>query len=286
MSFPKTMRWGDGKARWVRPVHWLLALHGDRVLELELFGCASGDRSQGHRFLSAGPVSVPDPDRYAATLEQRHVIVDPAERRRRLSHLLSSAAEGIGHVLEDRELLDEVADLVEWPGVVAGRFDEGYLDLPRELLITTLRHHQKCFAVQRPDGGLEAAFLAVTNTDRDPAGHIRRGNEWVVGGRLEDARFFWSEDRKVPLADRSERLAGVTFHRSAGSYADKAARLPLLAAQLADTAVAVRREVVIALLRTGDSAARPALERAREDGDWEVRVYATEALKRLPQPRR
>ena len=103
-------------------------------------------------------------------------------------------------LVEDERLLEEVIHLVEWPGIVCGGFDRAYLELPRELLVTTLRHHQKCFSVQSEDGDLLPAFLAVANTDRDPGGHVRRGNEWVVGGRLDDARFFWREDRKQPPA--------------------------------------------------------------------------------------
>jgi len=234
MSFPKSMRWADGGVRWVRPVHWLLALHGEAVLSIELFGTRSTGRSEGHRFLGAGPVEVGHPDRYRSELEAAYVLVDPGERRRRLVQGLEEAADRLDAVLVgDPELLEEVSDLVEWPGVVTGHFDAGYLDLPRELLITTLRHHQKCFSLQNRSGELLPAFLAVANTDRDTAGHIHRGNEWVVGGRLEDARFFWLEDRRRPLASLSERLAGVVFHGKVGSYADKARRVAVLAAALA-----------------------------------------------------
>lgn len=234
MTFPKTMRWGDGTRRWVRPVHWLVALHGSEVLELELFGVSAGDRSAGHRFLSQGPVEIAHADAYLQCLDQAHVVADQAERRRRLVAGLDRAAEELGgRLVEDGALLDEVVDLVEWPGTVGGRFDESYLELPRELLVTTLRHHQKCFSLQTQTGKLMPAFIAVANTDRDPGSHIRRGNEWVIGGRLEDARFFWGEDRKRKLADRSPELAGVVFHARAGTFADKAARIEGLAEAIA-----------------------------------------------------
>lgn len=234
MPFPKTMRWAEGEHRWVRPVHWLLALHGERALELTLFGVRSGRCSAGHRFLGSPRVEVPHPDAYVQALEAARVVVDPAARRERLGAALQAAARELGGcAVPDDELLREVVDLVEWPGVVAGRFDPAYLDLPRELLVTTLRHHQKCFSVQDADGELLPAFLAVSNTDRDPSGHVQRGNEWVVGGRLDDARYFWGEDRKVALAERLPRLTGVVFHAACGSYADKSQRVAELAQRLA-----------------------------------------------------
>jgi glycyl-tRNA synthetase beta chain len=234
MSFPKIMRWAEGSHRWVRPVHWVVALHGDKLLAVEIFGIRAGCRSVGHRFLGPGPVDVEHPDQYVRRLEQAYVVVDPAERRARLGAALESHARELGGaVVEDAALLDEVADLVEWPGIVAGRFDRGFLELPLELLVTTLRHHQKCFSVRGDDGKLLPHFLAVANTDRDPKGHVRRGNEWVIGGRLEDARFFWREDRKQPLASRSRLLERVILHRELGSYAEKATRMGRLAEQLA-----------------------------------------------------
>ncbi len=233
MPFPKTMRWADGTHRWVRPVHWIVALHGSEVLDMEMFGVRSGRLSSGHRFLSGGAVQVLDADRYPSALRDAHVVVDPDERKTMLANALRmrAGAEG-GELLEDAALLEEVVDLVEWPGVVTGRFDDDFLQLPREILVTTLRHHQKCFSVQ--DGSrLLSTFLAVANTDRDPKGHIRRGNEWVVTGRLQDARFFWNEDRKAPLAARSEKLASVLFHARCGTYADKAVRIEEIAGRLA-----------------------------------------------------
>jgi glycyl-tRNA synthetase beta chain len=234
MSFPKVMRWGDGRLRWVRPVHWLLALHGERVLPLELLGARAARNTEGHRFLGERGIEVRHPDDYAATLERAHVVADPAERRARLARRLAEEARNLGgEPVEDPELLEEIADLVEWPGVVAGSFEPGYLELPRELLVTTLRHHQKCFSVRDREGKLLPHFLAVANTDRDRRGHIRRGNEWVIGGRLEDARFFWREDRRRTLESRSSELARVVLHAELGSYADKVRRVVGIARRLA-----------------------------------------------------
>jgi glycyl-tRNA synthetase beta chain len=258
MSFPKTMRWADGRPRWVRPVHWLLALHGGSLLPLELFGVRAGTASRGHRFKSPEPAPIDDPMRYAEILRGAFVVVDPAERRRELSRALEAAAQAEGgQLVSDPPLLERVADLVEWPGVVTGRLDRRYLELPRELMITTLRHHQNCFSVQDKADELLPVFLAVTNTDLDPAGHIRRGNEWVVSGRLEDARFFWNEDRKRTLESRSAELQRVVFHAKLGStYADKAARLAALAEAIASR---------IGLTREGQGFCRVAARLAKND---------------------
>jgi len=233
MSFPKAMRWGMGTHRFVRPVQWVVALHGAAVVRLELLGVGSGRNSDGHRFLAPGPVSLEHADRYVEALRAARVLIDPDERRAALTAALDAAASGAGGtVVPDDALLDEVVDLVEWPGVVLGRFDASFLALPPDILVTTLKHHQKSFSVRGKDG-LLPAFLAVANTDRDPAGHVRRGNEWVVVGRLEDARFFWGEDRKRSLASRVDDLKRVTFHKKLGSYEDKARRVTALASVIA-----------------------------------------------------
>jgi glycyl-tRNA synthetase beta chain len=234
MSFPKTMRWGTGTHRFVRPVQWVVALHGAAVLDLEVMGATSGRASEGHRFLAPGPVVIADADRYVDALRAARVLVEPEARRDAMLRALRSAAEPLGgEVVKDDELLGEVVDLVEWPGVVAGGFDASFLELPPEILVTTLKHHQKSFSV-RGNAGLLPAFLSVANTDRDPAGHVRRGNEWVVVGRLEDARFFWGADRKRTLASRVDDLKRVTFHKKLGSYEDKTRRVTVLATAIAE----------------------------------------------------
>jgi glycyl-tRNA synthetase beta chain len=234
MTFPKTMRWGAGEHRFVRPVHWVIALHGADVVELSVLGTASGRSSDGHRFLAPGPIVIAHADRYVEALRAARVLVDPVDRRAALTSALDAAARAVGGTaVQDDALLDEVVDLVEWPGVVAGRFDASFLDLPQEILVTTLKHHQKSFSVRGKDG-LLPAFLSVANTDRDAAGHIRRGNEWVVVGRLDDARFFWDEDRKRSLASRVDDLKRVTFHKKLGSYEDKTTRMTALAGAIAE----------------------------------------------------
>jgi glycyl-tRNA synthetase beta chain len=234
IPFPKTMRWGDGTHRWVRPVHALVALHGARALEIPLFDVVGGRRSLGHRFLAPGGIDIPSAAAYEETLRGAKVLVDPEERKVVLARRLGEAArEAGGEWVRDDVLLDEVAASVEWPGVVTGRFDPAFLDLPRELLVTTLRHHQKSFTVERA-GELLPVFLSVANTDADVAGHVRRGNEWVVSGRLADARFFWDEDRKRTLASRVADLERVTFHAALGSYGAKSLRVGACVRRLAE----------------------------------------------------
>jgi glycyl-tRNA synthetase beta chain len=231
MSFPKSMRWGTGEHRWVRPVHAVVALHGTDLLDITLLGVRSGRASFGHRFLAPGEVPIARAEDYVGALRAAKVVVDPAERRETLEKALTGAAASAdGSLVPDRALLEEVKDLVEWPGIVTGHFDRSFLELPREILVTTLRHHQKSFSVQDASG-LLPRFLSVADTDRDPGGHVRRGNEWVVVGRLTDARFFWAEDRKRPLANRAADLSRVIFHKKLGSYADKVERI----AKIADT---------------------------------------------------
>lgn len=243
IPFPKTMRWAEGRWRWVRPVHWLLALHGGTVLPIELFGVKAEAASRGHRFLSPGAVSVPHADRYTDALRDAYVIVDPEERRSQLGASLAARAKGAGEQLRietqlvaDEELLDEVVNLVEWPDVVSGSFPDVYrVELPDEIVATTLRHHQKAFSVAYSDGKLSNWFLTVSNQRGDPKGHIRRGNEWVVGGRLEDALFFWREDRKRSLESKRADLDRITYHALAGTYHDKVGRMESLVASLADS---------------------------------------------------
>jgi len=252
MPFPKSMRWTDGTHRWVRPVHWVLALHGKTTLELSLFGIQSGNRSMGHRFRSSGALTIKSPESYIAALERAAVLVEPAKRRERVAALLDAAATRAGGTLVgDSRLIDEVSNLVEWPGVVLGHFEKNFLELPAELLATTLRHHQKCFSLVDRDGKALPAFLAVANTDTDPGGHIQRGNEWVVGGRLEDAAFFWREDRRKPLDALSADLGDVVFHAKAGSFGDKITRMETLTRKLGETVEIEAAEI--------DHAARAAL---------------------------
>lgn len=233
MTFPKTMRWGDGTRRFVRPIHWIVALLGEEEVPLEILGIRSGRQSSGHRVLGDKRFPLATAGGFEEALRAQGVTAEPGERRMALSRRLIEIAGEMGvRPVEDPELLEEITNLVEYPGATIGSFPKEFLSLPREILVTTLRHHQKAFSTETAEG-LSHSFIVASDTDRDAEGHIRKGNEWVVVGRLEDARFFYQEDRKVPLASRREKLEHVTFHAKAGSYAAKSARLETIAVRLA-----------------------------------------------------
>jgi glycyl-tRNA synthetase beta chain len=235
LRFPKMMRWGDGTHLFVRPVHGVVALLDDQVVQFSLFGVEAGRSTLGHRVHSPGSFDFTTASEYVNALMERSVVVDPGERRRRLAELADKLASEAGaRVHADPELVAEHVELVEWPGLIAGVFDETFLELPPEVVVTTLRHHQKCLILENNEnGGLQNAFIAVIDRKDDPQGLIRQGNEWVIGARLADAGFFFAEDRKRRLEDLVPDLGRLEFHRVLGSLADKAARVGELAAALA-----------------------------------------------------
>ncbi|MBP7146828.1 MAG: glycine--tRNA ligase subunit beta [Acidobacteria bacterium] len=234
MTSPKTMRWGDGEQRFVRPVHWVVALAGAEVVPLVVFGVPADRRTAGHRALAPGLHDVASAGEWEAVLEGAGVVADPARRRATLREALARASAEFGaSLVDDEELLDESVGIVEFPGVQRGSFDERFVrELPAEVLRTCLKHHQKAFSLAR-DGAAAPGFAVAVNRPDDPEGHVRRGHEWVVSGRLEDALFFWSEDRKRPLAARLPQLAGVVFQKELGTYAAKTVRVTALARELA-----------------------------------------------------
>ena len=241
IAWPKTMRWGAGAGPWVRPVHGIVSLFGGEPVPFELFGVEAGAETTGHPILSPEPFRVAGEDDYRAGLAERGIEVRPDARRERLAgRMRELAAEAGGELVEDPELLDELVAICEIPGVLAGALDEEFLELPREVLVTSLRDHQSALTVAEPaaDGNgaprLLPRFLTVMDRPDDPAGRVRAGNEWVVAARLADARFFYREDRKRPLADRAADLARLTFHERLGSYAEKTERLVELAGSLCD----------------------------------------------------
>lgn len=240
--WPKSMRWGLGTLKWVRPLHSILCLLGDEtgssVVPLSVEGITSGNTTEGHRFLSPGRFAVTGFDDYAAKLKRAHVVLDTAEREAAIWQGAQNLAFAAGmEVVEDKGLLAEVAGLVEWPVPLMGRIAEDFLHLPPEVLQTSMKEHQKFFSVKNPKTGRIEGFVTVANTQ--PADHgatILKGNQKVLTARLSDARFFYENDLRVAKAGMGEWLDGlksVTFHNKLGSQADRIARIAALAREIA-----------------------------------------------------
>jgi len=262
LHFPKSMRWGRGEHTFVRPVHNVLALFGVKRLServpVELFGVAASSGTFGHRIVAPDRIELTDADgftEYARRLREAGVEIDPSERRRIMEEKsLALATEVECQVRPDPELLAELVELVEHPGVLRGTLAERFLQLPEEVLVTTLRHHQKCLVLTREDH-VAPYFLAVCDRPDDPDGHVQRGNEWVAGARLTDAAFFFAQDRKATLASRSGALDKVLFHQKLGTFAVKAEMVGRLAAEVAGAAK----------LKIGEKPVRRACELAKAD---------------------
>jgi glycyl-tRNA synthetase beta chain len=235
----KNMYWRAGKPeRFVRPVRWLLALLGTKVVPVEFGGYEAGRVTYGHRVLhGAEPVEIGEPAEYVKALEAAYVMADVEVRRHRIRKALDHVCRTIegARWREDHALVDKMTHMTEWPSVLAGAFDPEYLALPEEVLVTVMRDHQNYFAVETKEGKLAPYFLAVLNTVADAAGEavIRHGNERVLRARFNDARFFWEFDQRVPLEERVPLLEHVTFQKDLGSYAAKSDRVRALAAKLA-----------------------------------------------------
>jgi glycyl-tRNA synthetase beta chain len=234
LPIARRMRWGDGVAQFVRPVHWIVMLHGDAVVEAEILGVRSGRMTRGHRFHAKKPIALRSPGGYLAALEKGHVRADFEARQALIRAGVAAAAEAEGgEAVIDPDVLEEVAALTEWPVPLAGAFEARFLELPPEVLVATLQDHQRYFPVRGKDGKLMPRFIAVANLEsRDPA-QVRAGNERVVRPRLADAAFFFEADRKATLQSRRPALGAVTFQAQLGSLADKTARVTALAGQIA-----------------------------------------------------
>ncbi|MBX5464354.1 MAG: glycine--tRNA ligase subunit beta [Clostridia bacterium] len=234
IEWPRSMRWGSGNFRFARPIRWCVALLGEEVVPFELAGVRSGRESRGLRRLHPGPVVIPSASDYPGPLEAAGVLADPALRRSRLLQAAREAArEAGGSLVEEAGLVDEVTQLVEWPSILLGRFDPDFLQVPEEVLVTTLRHHQRCFPVRGAHDRLLPLFVAVRNGGGEGAEEVRRGNEKVVRARLSDAAFFWREDLAQRPEAWVERLRGVLFHEGLGSLYDKTERVRRLVGRLA-----------------------------------------------------
>jgi glycyl-tRNA synthetase beta chain len=236
IPFRKSMRWGDGDMAFGRPIHWLVALHGEDVMNLEVAGIRAGRTTRGHRFLAPEPFDLAEPGAYVERLRQAHVLVDVNERRQRMEEALHRAAAELGgEVVPDDFLRDECASLVEEPFVVPGSFDEAFLALPEAVVVSVMRDHQRYFALRDPKTGrLMARYLNVANTAEQPD-VIARGNDRVLRARLDDARFFVQEDQKRTLDQHAAALDRVVFQNRLGSVGDKARRLEKLQASLGES---------------------------------------------------
>jgi glycyl-tRNA synthetase beta chain len=234
ISFPKSMRWGQGDVAFGRPIHWIVSLLGGDVVEFEFANVRAGRVSRGHRFLAPQSFQIEDATRYEELLVVAHVVVDVAGRKDRMMDELRAGAAKLGGVLQpDPFLAEECVSLVEEPFVVPGRFDREFLDLPDAVVISVMRNHQRYFAVRESDGGpLLPAYLNVVNTALEPD-TIAKGNDRVLRARLADARFFVEEDLKAPLATRLRKLESVVFQSKLGTMGQKVRRLQTNARALA-----------------------------------------------------
>ena len=229
IPFPKTMYWtGKNGPRFIRPIRWIVALLGNEVIPFEIAGVKSGNVTSGHRRLGARSIVVTTAD-YALKLRDNFVILSADERRKKIQGEITAG------IKPDPSLLETLTYLTEYPTPITGDFDPSYLDLPEEVLVTVMRHHQKYFSVVDAQGKLTNHFVAVMqcgNIDADREGLVKRGNERVLRARFNDARFFWNQDQHKKLADRVQDLANVTFQAKLGSYLAKTERVVELAAKL------------------------------------------------------
>jgi glycyl-tRNA synthetase beta chain len=235
LPWPKSMRWGDGTARWVRPLHAILCLFAGRVVPFAFAGVDSGALTRGHRFHAPEAFAVADFADYRARLDRAYVMLDPAVRRAKIAADAEALAAEAGlNLVPDAGLLDELAGLVEWPVALLGRMDERFLALPREVPIVTMRTHQRYLAMAQSDGTLAPAFIAVANLEAADGGvAVVAGNERVLTARLADAEYFWQTDLKLRLEDRLPALDDMVFHARLGTLGEKARRIEALAGDLA-----------------------------------------------------
>lgn len=236
LPFKKTMRWGDEDRAFARPLQWLLALLDGAVVPVSFAGVTSGNTTCGHRYHAPAPVAVDSVASYMAALEAGRVMLSRADRRDAIRAGATALGEGIGAVwIEDEALLDVVKNLVEHPWPLLGRFDEKFLEIPQEILISEMREHQKCFGYADKDGRLVNAFLVVAGSEPVSEEAVAQGNARVMRARFEDGAFYFKDDQATPLADFAAKLERVVFQRDLGTVADKAARIGTLAGGLAST---------------------------------------------------
>ena len=234
LPWPKSMRWATETVRWVRPLHSILCVFNGAVVNVVFGPVKAGNATRGHRFLAGGAITAKNFSEYKAKLRSAYVMLDAAERAEAIWADAGAQAKTLGLTLkEDRGLLEEVAGLVEWPVPLIGSIDAAFMDLPPEAMTTTMRANQKYFALLNADGSLASKFVIVANMHTNDGGKaVIAGNERVLRARLSDARFFWDQDRKVPLAERVPALKDIVFHAKLGTVGDKVERIAALAVEL------------------------------------------------------
>ena len=234
LPIPKRMRWGDGDAEFVRPVHWIVMLADEQVIEAEILGIKTGRESRGHRFHAPAAISIRQPADYAVQLGEAYVIARFEARREMISRRVQELATELGgNAIMPESLLDEVAALVEWPVPIAGRFEEKFLAVPQEALIHTMQGDQKYFGLTDANGKLMPNFITISNIESKDPSKVSEGNERVIRPRFSDAAFFWEQDKKQSLASRRDKLKTVVFQQQLGSLYDKSARVAALANYMA-----------------------------------------------------
>ncbi|MFW5635928.1 MAG: glycine--tRNA ligase subunit beta, partial [Thermodesulfobacteriota bacterium] len=236
IPFPKTMKWGELRVLFTRPIHSIIALLGEDVIPFAYGDIHTGNQTAGHRFMYRDRVTIQEPEAYVDKLRAASVLVDLKERKTAVEKALHEVARTVdGEILTDPELVDTVTNLVEYPVVTAGRFDTGFLEVPDEVLITAMREHQKYFAVVDPEGKLKPAFLVVNNTRAKDMDLVTTGHERVLRARLSDARFFFRGDRKIPMTDWVEKLKKVLFQARLGTVYEKVVRVGRIGEYLAES---------------------------------------------------
>ncbi len=235
LPIPKRMRWGASDVEFVRPVHWLVVLHGEQVLDVNVLGQQAGNKTFGHRFHHPDAIELKNAGEYVSSLKDKgFVIVDPAERQAIIKEQTIKAADKLGgFALIDDDLLNEVTSLVEWPIAVGGDFDPQFLEVPAEALISSMQDHQKYFPVIDNKEELLPHFITISNIDSKDMAQVKAGNERVISPRLSDAVFFWTQDRKKKLEDHIARLETVVFQKKLGTLAEKSERVASIASVIA-----------------------------------------------------
>lgn len=233
LTFPKNMKWGTSSLRYMRPIRWLIALFGQDIIDFTIEGVNTNNVTRGHRFLSKGDVVISSPTEYVQTLESAFVMANYEMRKAEIERQIQELATKQGWTIPlNADLLEEVTNLVEWPTALFGEFDEAYLDLPEEVLITTMKEHQRYFPVYL-DGTLKNYFVTVRNGNAEHLENVARGNEKVIRARLADAVFFYEEDKKTKIDDQLGRLDRIVFHEKLGTTGAKARRVTKIAQELA-----------------------------------------------------